>query len=91
MAQYYVYRLELMRSARSAFSIDDGLWSLVNGNFSAIRLDDAQSLEGILINLVLMTPVGYLLPMNTAAYGKPVSGWRVVLCGTALSAIIEAV
>lgn len=89
VAQFYSYRLELMRSARSAFSIDGGLWSLIHGDFAAIRLDDPQSLEGILINLLLMVPVGYLFPMVIVAHGKAVRGWQVILCGAALSALIE--
>lgn len=91
VAQFYAYRLELMQSARNAFSIDGGLWSLVRGDFAAIRLDDPQSLEGILINLLLMAPVGYLLPMAAAARGKAVRGWQVMLCGAALSALVEVV
>ena len=43
VAQTYSYRLELMGSARQAFSVKGGLWSLVRGDFSAIRLDDPQS------------------------------------------------
>lgn len=91
VAQFYSYRLELMQSARNAFRIDGGLWSLVRGDFAAIRLDDPQSLEGILINLLLMAPAGYLLPMVAAARGKAVRGWQVILCGAVLSATIEII
>ena len=86
VAQFYSYRLELMRSA---FSVDGGFWSLIHGDFAAIRLDDLQSLEGILINLLLMAPLGYLFPMVIVAHGKAVRGWQVILCGAALSALIE--
>ena len=91
VAQFYSYRLELMRSARNAFSVDGGLWSLVRGDFAAVRLDDSQSLEGILINLLRMVPVGYLLPMVIASHGKAAKGWQVILCGAVLSALIEVV
>lgn len=91
VAQFYSYRLELMRSARNAFSVDGGIWSLIHGDFAAIRLDSPQSLEGILINLLLMAPVGYLLPMAAAVRGKAVRCWQVVLCGASLSAAIEIV
>ena len=57
VAQTYSYRLELMGSARQAFSVDGGLWSLVRGDFSAIRLDDPQSLEAIAVNLLLMVVI----------------------------------
>lgn len=89
VAQTYSYRLELMRSARSAFSIDGGLWPLIRGDFAAIRLDDPQSLEGILINLLLMAPVGYLLPMVRFARGKGTRAWQATLAGSILSATIE--
>lgn len=89
VAQFYSYRLKLMQSARNVFSVDGGVWSLIHGDFAAIRLDDPQSLEGILINLLLMVPVGYLFPMVIVAHGKAVRGWQVILCGAALSALIE--
>ena len=89
VAQTYSYRLELMGSARQAFSVEGGLWPLIRGDFAAIRLDDPQSLEGILINLLLMAPVGYLFPMAAAARGKAVRCWQVIFCGAALSAAVE--
>ena len=89
VAQFYSYRLKLMQSARNAFSVDGGVGSLIHGDFAAIRLDDLQSLEGILINLLLMAPLGYLFPMVIVAHGKAFRGWQVILCGAALSALIE--
>lgn len=74
VAQTYSYRLELMGSARQAFSVKGGLWSLVRGDFSTIRLDDPQSLEAIAVNLLLMVPVGYLSPPWYARYGERKSG-----------------
>ena len=89
VAQTYSYRLELMGSARQAFSVKGGLWPLIRGDFAAIRLDDPQSLEGILINLLLMAPVGYLLPMVRFARGKGTRAWQATLAGSILSATIE--
>lgn len=89
VAQTYSYRLELMRSARDALSVSGGLWPLIRGDFAAIRLDDPQSLEGILINLLLMAPVGYLLPMVRFARGKGTRAWQATLAGSILSATIE--
>lgn len=89
VTQTYAYRLELMQSARNAFSVNGGLWSLIHGDFAAIRLDSPQSLEGILINLLLMAPVGFLLPEALAARGMRPRAWQVVLCGALLSALIE--
>ena len=91
VAQTYSYRLELMGSARQAFSVKGGLWSLVRGDFSAIRLDDPQSLEGIAVNLLLMVPVGYLFPMVQSARVKETRAWQAILAGSILSALVEVV
>lgn len=91
VAQTYSYRLELMGSARQAFSVKGGLWLLIRGDFSAVHLDDPQSLEAIAVNLLLMVPVGYLFPMAAAARGKAVRCWQVIFCGAALSAAVEIV
>ena len=91
MAQTHSYRLELMGSARQAFSVKGGLWSLIRGDFSAIRLDDPQSLEAIAVNLLLMVPVGYLFPMIQSARGKETRAWQAILAGSVLSALVEVV
>ena len=91
VAQTYSYRLELMDSARQAFSVKGRLWSLIRGDFSAIRLDGLQSLEGIAVNLLLMVPVGYLFPMIQSAQGKETRVWQAILTGSVLSALVEVV
>ena len=91
VAQTYSYRLELMGSARQAFSVKGGLWSLIRGDFSAIRLDDPQSLEGIAVNLLLMVPVGYLFPMVQSARVKKTRAWQAILAGSVLSALVEVI
>lgn len=91
VAQTYSYRLELMGSARQAFSVKGGLWSLIRGDFSAIRLDDPQSLEGIAVNLLLMVPVGYLFPIIQSARGKETRAWQAILAGSVLSALVEVI
>ncbi len=91
VAQTYSYRLELMGSARQAFSVKGGFWSLVRGDFSAIRLDDPQSLEGIAVNLLLMVPVGHLFPMVQSARGKETRVWQAILAGSILSALVEVI
>lgn len=91
VAQTYSYRLELMGSARQAFSVKGGLWSLVRGDFSTIRLDDSQSLEAIAVNLLLMVPVGYLSPMVCSIRGKEIRAWQAILAGSMLSALVEVI
>ena len=70
VAQTHAYRLELMGAPRKAFSIDGGLWALVCGDFSAIRLDDPQSLEGIADQFSAPAAVGFLLPAVVALRGR---------------------
>ena len=89
VAQTHAYRLELMGSARKAFSIDGGLWALVCGDFSAIRLDDPQSLEGIAINFLLLLPLGFLLPAVVALRGRRMRAWQAIAIASLLSALIE--
>ena len=91
VAQTYSYRLELMGSARQAFSVEDGLWSLVRGDFTAIRLNDPQSMEAIVVSLLLMVPIGYLFPMVCSIRGKETRAWQAILAGSVLSALVEVV
>ena len=48
-------------------------------------------LEAIVINLLLMVPVGYLLPMVAAVRGKAVKGWQIIISGFMLSVLIEVI
>lgn len=85
------YRLEPMLSLRKSLSIDGGIWSLLQGDFAAIHLDDPRSLEAIAVNLLLMVPLGYLIPLMLAVRGKAVKGWQVILAASLLSAMIEII
>ena len=91
VAETYAYLLEVLGSARSAFSVEGGLWSLINGDFAAIRIDNPCGLEGILINMMLMIPLGYLLPQVQQLRGRKISVWVVILCGSLCSVLIEVV
>ncbi len=90
-SEAYAYRLELMGSARSAFTVVGGLWSLTHGDFASIRIDNPRSLEGILINILLMVPFGYLLPQVLHLCGRKTHAWMVILCGSLCSALIEVI
>lgn len=91
VAKTYAYRLQLMGSARSAISVDGGFWPMIHGDFSGIHLNNPQSLEAIVINIMLMVPVGYLLPQVFRLRGRKLSDWQVILCGSLCSAAIEVV
>lgn len=82
VAQYYSYRLELMWSLKNTFSLN------CEPN---ICLDDPEMLEAIVINLLLMVPVGYLLPLVAAVRSKAVSGWQIIISGFMLSVLIEVI
>ena len=99
VSQTYSYRLQLMGSARSAITVEGGtlagLWSLIDGDISgfmnSIHVDSLQSLEGIFINVLLMMPVGYLLPMATEVNAIKPHFWHVLIFTILLSGLIEIV
>ena len=84
VAVTYSYRLQAFSSARAAFALDGSLWDMIRGDFSILRITSPQSLEGIVGNILLFIPMGYLLPQ----LGR-LSGFKVVLIGAACSAAIE--
>jgi glycopeptide antibiotics resistance protein len=91
VAQTYSYRLEFLGSAKRAFSVEGGVWELFKGDFAAIQLNELRSLEAIAINLLLMVPMGFLIPMTFAVYGIEIRAWQVILFGSVLSITIEFV
>lgn len=91
VAQTYSYRLEFLGSAKRAFSVEGGILELFKGDFAAIQLNELRSLEAIAINLLLMVPMGFLIPMTVAVYGIEIKAWKVILFGSALSITIEFV
>ena len=91
VAKTSLYRLEPMLGLREAISIEGGIWPLLRGDFAAIQLNNPQSLEAIAVNLLLMVPLGYLLPLLFDVHGRAIKGRQVVLAGSLLSAMIEVV
>lgn len=84
VAETYSYRLQAFSSARAAFALDGSLWDMIRGDFSILRITSPQSLEGIIGNILLFIPMGYLLPQV-----KRLPWFKVVLIGAACSAAIE--
>ena len=80
-----------MLGLREAISIEGGIWPLLRVDFAAIQLNNPQSLEAIAVNLLLMVPLGYLLPLLFGVHGRAIKGRQVVLAGSLLSAMIEVV
>ena len=71
----YSYRLEPLVTLRQAFAVEDG-----------VKLKNPQALEGIVVNLLLTLPIGYLLPQML-----PLSAVRAVLLGAGVSLCIELI
>lgn len=74
------YRLEPFASLKGAFEVAEG---------TGLRLKAPQILEGIILNLCLCVPVGYLLPLVFLQRGKRIRFWQVICAGAAVSAVIE--
>ena len=73
-----------MNSARQAFALDGNLWELIKGDFSLLRISDLRSLEGIVINILLFVPLGFLITRIWS-----LRWWQVMLIGMFTSAAIE--
>ena len=92
-AESYDYRLQLMGSTKRALAEDGGLWvnfwRLLHGKLVSTWIDRPRSREGLLINLLLTVPIGYLLPQILHGSKRRVKGWQVLLAGSLCSALIE--
>ena len=84
VTEVYSYRLSVMNSARQAFALDGNLWELIKGDFSLLRISDLRSLEGIVINILLFIPLGFLITRIWS-----LRWWQVMLIGMFTSAAIE--
>lgn len=71
----YSYRVEPLIMLRQAFTVGNG-----------IKLENPQALEGIVVNLLLTLPIGYLLPQLL-----PLTAVRAVLLGAGVSLCIELI
>ena len=84
VAETYSYRLTVMNSARQAFALDGNLWELIKGDFSLLHISDPSSLEGIVINILLFVPLGFLIARIWSLHW-----WQVMTIGMITSAAIE--
>lgn len=71
----YSYRVEPLIMLRQAFTVGNG-----------IKLENPQALEGIVVNLLLTLPIGYLMPQLL-----PLTAVRAVLLGAGVSLCIELI
>lgn len=75
VGEEYSYRVEPLVTFRLAFTMD-----------GALGLANPQMLEGIVVNLLLMMPLGYLLPQLFV-----LSGVRTTLMGAGISLVLELI
>lgn len=87
----YTYRIEFMGSAKQTDSIDSGISGLLEGEAIANSTNTMQRLEATAINLLLLVPLGYLMPLSFDFRERMIKAWQAVLAGSLLSVIIEVV
>lgn len=84
------------RAFRRSFSFDLGFFGVIrvlltrgwNAAISMIHIDSVATARGMLLNVLLFVPFGYLLPVVAPRLR---SWWKVLLLGLALSFVIELI
>lgn len=92
-----VIRLQPLRSYRLAFTFDSGFLHVINQiftqglskGFNSIHIESTESLKGIILNILLFIPFGYMLPCIFGKLQKVL--WGVVLIGFVCSLLTEVV
>lgn len=80
----YHYSIKLFGAARKGLEFGGGiLEGILTGN---VKVVNWMSLEGIILNILLFVPFGYLLPL---IWHKADPWWRILLLGFLASLIIE--
>lgn len=80
----YHYSIKLFGAARKGLEFGGGiLEGILTGNVNVVNW---MSLEGIILNILLFVPFGYLLPL---IWHKADRWWRILLLGFSASLIIE--
>lgn len=89
--------LQPLRIYRMAFSFDDGFVHVIKQiftegpsvGFSSIHIESKRALEGLVLNILLFIPLGYMLPCVFEKLQKAL--WRVILIGFFCSLLTETV
>lgn len=90
-------RLQLLRSYKRAFAFDSGFLHVIKQIFTegldsglnSIHIESTETLEGIILNILLFVPFGYMLPCIFLKLQKAL--WGVVLIGFFCSLLTETV
>lgn len=91
--------LELFRAYRNAFTLDYGIFGTIKQIFtegffegmSGVHLITTEPLEGVVLNIFLYVPMGYLLPLVWPKLKKGRFMWRVLLIGFLASLVTETI
>ena len=82
----YHYSIRLFGAARKALEFGGGILpAILRGD---VRISNWTSMEGIILNILLFIPLGYLSPSCMNLLDR---WWKVMLTGLAVSFIIEVV
>lgn len=92
-----VVRLQPLRAYRLAFTFDSGFLNVIKQIFTqelseginSIHIESTESLNGIILNILLFIPFGYMLPCIFKKLQKAL--WGVVLIGFFCSLLTEIV
>lgn len=92
-----VIRLQPLRAYRLAFTFDAGFFHVIkqiftqglSGGVDSIHVESTESLEGIILNILLFIPFGYMLPCIFKKFQKAL--WGVILIGFVCSLLTETV
>lgn len=92
-----VIRLQPLRAYRLAFTFDSGFLHVIKQiftqglgkGFNSIHIESTESLKGIILNILLFIPFGYMLPCIFRKLQKAL--WSVILIGFICSLLTETV
>lgn len=92
-----VVRLQPLNAYKLAFTFDSGFLHVImqiltegpRAGFGSVHIESTETLEGIILNILLFIPFGYMLPFIFRKLQKVL--WSVVLIGFACSLLTETV
>lgn len=90
-------RLQLLKSYKRAFAFDSGFLHVIkqifteglNAGLDSIHIESTETLDGIILNILLFVPFGYMLPCLFKKLQKAL--WAVVLTGFVCSLLTETI
>ena len=92
-------QLVLLRDYRTAFAFDSGFLGTLREVFSeglasgisGVHFVSTEPLKGVIRNILLYIPIGYLIPVLWPAFARGKMIWKVLLLGGAASILTELI